>query len=1309
MRKLLLLLSFCAIAPSAAAAAPYQVADLRTTPHVVPSSFPVFFANLDGVTLFTTYDDQAQASALWRSDGTPAGTQRLVQFRFGENLLARHLRIGDAIYFAGSVGEFHTVIFRTDGTVAGTVAVVDLRENLELVQPVGVLGERIVFTKGTRELWVADADGQHLLASMLRPFSTAHYTSSTQWNGHVYVGNNAGLWKTDGTVAGTVKLPVDQAWALTVAQDRLFFIGVGGGMGAELWTTDGTSAGTHIVSDFNPGGPASTFTYVTTMLVPFGNGLLWFGHRGDFGTIDSTSAGTTMRVLRTGVPRSLTSPRRVVIRNGIAYFGFDDGVYGRELWRSDGTEAGTQMVVDTTADATSQFDALSLAGSKLYYIGGDAPHAHALFENDGTGAPPRLLYDFSANWFATSNTLGIAGDKVLFRGWDPVHGHEPWVYDAAGARLLANVNVEDPGSSNPEHLLAHGAQLYFVADDDTGPALWRTDGTASGTLPVKRNELRDDVPRPAGSLGTTLYLTKRFSELRKIEGESETDVLLKEFPCGPTTITETTVQGGRFYFLAENALWTTDGTEEGTVPISSEDYAHLPLTLAGRTYFVDDRGLHETDGTREGDRLIADGGRASGLHAFGPSLYAFANTDLRKLSGGAADATELGSFPGGLPTAATTRDAIFFLYETFNVPTQLWKSDGTAAGTQLVREFIDTKNNPRAQLVSLGDRVIFSVDDGVHGVEPWVADSSGARLLRDISSGSSDADGFFVADGIAYFAATDERHGRELWQTDGTPEGTKLVADIFAGTSSSSPEELTRVGDTLYFSARSSTGRELWAYELPRDVTVTIDDARASESAGTIALTVHLNRASTQRVEVGYTTADDTAKAGQDYTARSGTLAFAPGETVKTITVPIANDSAPGKVRGFFVRLTSDDVAYERAVAGGIIEDDDVVVDLSLTLVPHDDGARLRVENKGAVGASNVVLCFATPPAGTAFTCTAPFALAPGEAESRELGTFNSGAIVGRVTSWESESAPADNTATWSVVDRHQYVLYIEPATPRVGESVKLTVTTRPSDHPQTVRLISSDRHVIAVPDTITIPAGAASASITVPTLQTGVTIIALEEPSQAAGATVFVHPASGALTTTPLLAWDHTRGRTWGFGVQELTLHVRGFTPGGAQPAGTVEFFDFGTSLGTVPVRNGVATLRVIRPLGQHQFSVRYSGDANFTAHNHLDYLEIEIAPGPSRVRAERIPGTNDLLVTIAGIDGYAPTGSIAVEDADHPENRRAGLLTPFDSARSTFIAPGLATADTVYVDYGGNQYYARQTRYIDFGKTTKKRGVRK
>ena len=65
---------------------------------------------------------------------------------------------------------------------------------------------------------------------------------------------------------------------------------------------------------------------------------------------------------------------------------------------------------------------------------------------------------------------------------------------------------------------------------------------------------------------------------------------------------------------------------------------------------------------------------------------------------------------------------------------------------------------------------------------------------------------------VLYFSGNDGNTGYELWQSDGTEQGTVQVEDINPGSDGSWPKELTRVGDMLLFAAHNEDfGAELWA------------------------------------------------------------------------------------------------------------------------------------------------------------------------------------------------------------------------------------------------------------------------------------------------------------------------------------------------------------------------------------------------------------------------------------------------------------------------------------------------------------------
>ncbi|MCP3165125.1 ELWxxDGT repeat protein [Myxococcus qinghaiensis] len=133
-------------------------------------------------------------------------------------------------------------------------------------------------------------------------------------------------------------------------------------------------------------------------------------------------------------------------------------------------------------------------------------------------------------------------------------------------------------------------------------------------------------------------------------------------------------------------------------------------------------------------------------------------------------------------------------------------------------------------LASSAAGLMFSVDDGVRGREPWVSNgvpSAGTRLLKDLFPGveGSDPRWFTQVGNQVFFAATDPVVGRELFVSDGTSEGTRRVKDIWPGAVGSFPNELFAFKGLLYFTAGDPVhGRELWRSDGTSAGTVLVED-----------------------------------------------------------------------------------------------------------------------------------------------------------------------------------------------------------------------------------------------------------------------------------------------------------------------------------------------------------------------------------------------------------------------------------------------------------------------------------------------------
>ena len=416
-----------------------------------------------------------------------------------------------------------------------------------------------------------------------------------------------------------------------VVDDTLFFSANDGVDGFELWKSDGTEEGTVLVADINPPGG------------------LGFGH---------------------------SSPSSPVAVGGVLLFAANDGVTGRELWRSDGTAEGTDRVRDIVPGAVgSDPDELLAVDGTVYFSAMGPDSGRELWKSDGTEDGTRIVADI-AHGFGASSTprfLARVGDSIFFSARN-ARGRELWKTDGSKSGTVLVEDINPSGSSFPESLTAVGGLLFFAANDgDHGKELWRSDGTPQGTRMV-----RDIAPGATSSNPSALA-----------------------------------VFGGRLYFSAFDPahgreLWTSDGTRPGTTRVkdifpgvTSSEAADL-VSAAGRLFFAaahPDLGteLWATDGTRAGTQVVADigPGSASGLGAGFGFFY-------------------LTRVPGG----------VYFAADDGEHGSELWRSDGSDDGTTLVADVAPGPDGALAHLepvgvVRAGSLVFFLADDGEHGLELW--------------------------------------------------------------------------------------------------------------------------------------------------------------------------------------------------------------------------------------------------------------------------------------------------------------------------------------------------------------------------------------------------------------------------------------------------------------------------------------------------------------------------------------------------------------------------------------------------------------
>ncbi len=365
--------------------------------------------------------------------------------------------------------------------------------------------------------------------------------------------------------------------------------------------------------------------------------------------------------------------------------------------------------------------------------------------------------------------------------------------------------------------MATGPRMVFAASDGiNGTELWITDGTTSSLL-------KDINPGSvASNPGNFIALSN-----------------------GNVLFSATDVTNG-------TEMWITDGTTNGTnliMDIRSGSANAIGFSTNfkalsnGKALFTANDGINGnelwiTDGTAAGTSMLKEinpttgviGSDPKGLTALGVDKFLFqANDGTNGLELWITDGTTAGTtLVKNISATGDSSPTNFFslgdgraLFSANNGTAnfELWITNGTSAGTSLLKEINTGGSSSPANFSKLADgRVVFTAWDGSatgqHGTEPWITNltTAGTTLLKDISSGITDSNSsnFTALNGKVLFSAQDITYGLELWITDGTT--TQLLKDIRPGAISSTLANFTDLGNgKMVFSAHEDTnGIELW-------------------------------------------------------------------------------------------------------------------------------------------------------------------------------------------------------------------------------------------------------------------------------------------------------------------------------------------------------------------------------------------------------------------------------------------------------------------------------------------------------------------
>ncbi len=427
-----------------------------------------------------------------------------------------------------------------------------------------------------------------------------------------------------------------------------------------------------------------------------------------------------------------------------------------------GGKKAARMVSDINqGKAHAEIKDLTIVDNTLYFTAIDRLHGAEPWTSKGTANDTKLIKDIhpgsgKSNGYGNVDwTMSFTDvtNFIFFSATDGNYRSGLWKLDPA---TLATKKIH---TVSPSQVISAGKFIFFDGFDGKDSELWLSDGTKKGTKRVK-NISTSYSSYPGNKGGFALLDNFIFFDVTQSDNEPchlwKTDVkTLETTAVKPGTaidvLSKITTCNNTLYFLGKHndavVFWKSDGTPEGTSPLSSMQFKQYAaqqqgIEYKGKLYYSLDDGK-------------------TGLELWSVDCNTNAITLVKDINKG-----KQGSNPEDFTLFKNT---LYFKARTKAHGTELWHSDGSPQGTRLFMDIYPGKGDGNPEMMTpFKKSLYFAANNGKTGQELWKSDGTrkNTHLLQDIfpgKEGSYPAD-FITSGDILFFTAEDPDHGSELWR-----------------------------------------------------------------------------------------------------------------------------------------------------------------------------------------------------------------------------------------------------------------------------------------------------------------------------------------------------------------------------------------------------------------------------------------------------------------------------------------------------------------------------------------------------------------